>query len=223
MDEVTISYLKHASFMLSQNSYNILIDPYQKMGKLTLPTLKSPNILLISHEHQDHNNREYVGESTYVIDHPGEYEIGDVSISGMNTYHDTNKGKDRGFNTVFSINFEGVNFVHLGDLGDMLTKSQIEELGVVNVLFIPVGGYFTIDAKVAKDIIRDINPHIAIPMHYKIDEIEYPLSPLSEFLDIYDGVVTTLDSLSVKKTDFTDDFETKVIVFDDGKSTAKQS
>ncbi|MCL4392810.1 MBL fold metallo-hydrolase [Patescibacteria group bacterium] len=223
MDEVSISYLKHAFFALSKKGFSIFIDPYQKLGKLTPPELKNPNILLITHEHQDHNNREYAGKDTYVIDHPGEYDISDVSIKGINTYHDTNKGNDRGFNTVFSIDFEDINFMHLGDLGDILSHEQIDELGIVNVLFIPVGGYFTIDAKTAKNIIKDINPHIVIPMHYKIDEIDYPLSPLSEFLDIYDGIVEKVDTLTLKSSDFGEDFETKVIIFNDGKSATTKS
>ncbi len=223
MDEVTITYLKHAFFSISDKKYSILIDPYNNIGSLVPPDYKSPDILLITHEHQDHNNRKYAGDKTYVIDHPGEYDIDDIFVKGINTYHDANKGNDRGFNTVFSIKFDGINFVHLGDLGDALSKSQIEEIGIVNVLFIPVGGHFTIDAKTAKNIIKDINPYIVIPMHYKIDEIDYPLSPLSEFLDVYDGIIEYTDKLVLRDSNFGDDFETKVIVFNNEKNSTSKS
>ncbi len=167
MNKITIKYFSQAFFTLSDKNSNIFLDPYSKLGDLNPPKLNfSPDILFITHEHPDHNNRDYSTDDTYEISHPGEYDVKGVIAQGISTFHDKKKGEERGFNNVYSINFDGVNFVHLGDLGAPLEKEQIELLGVVDILFVPVGGFFTIDYKNAVDIVREINPYIVIPMHY---------------------------------------------------------
>jgi L-ascorbate metabolism protein UlaG (beta-lactamase superfamily) len=114
-----------------------------------------------------------------LINSPGEYEIDDVYISGVQTFHDDKEGKERGINTAYSIDIEGINIVHLGDLGHQLDEKSIAKLGVVDILLVPVGGKFTIDSFEASKIISSLEPKIVIPMHYKTDD-----SKLEELADI---------------------------------------
>jgi L-ascorbate metabolism protein UlaG (beta-lactamase superfamily) len=216
MSKVTIKYFSQAFFTLNDKDTSIFIDPYSKIADLNPPKFnKNPDILLITHEHQDHNNREYKGENTFEICNPGEYDVKEVIVQGIETYHDKNKGQDRGFNTIYSINFNKVNFAHLGDLGQKLTKEQLEELSVVDVLFVPVGGHFTIDYKEAVELVNDINPSIVIPMHYKTEKTkDLPLEGVDKFLEEYGVAPQEVDILEVDEKDFEEeDIETKVVVF----------
>ncbi len=217
-NSVTVSYLKHAFFKLSDKKTTVFIDPYSKIGNLNPPKLSDkPDIIAVTHEHPDHNNRDYASDKTYIVSNPGEYDIAEVSVVGVNSFHDKSKGQDRGMNTMYSINFNGVNFVHLGDLGDILDNSQIEDLGIVDVLFIPVGGHYTIDAKDAVKVIEQLNPNIIVPMHYKEKgDTQSPLAFIDDFLNIFPATSLEVETLEVNKTEFQDeDFETKVILFKD--------
>jgi len=146
----------------------------------------SAHIVTVSHDHPDHN---YVAgvkpmrEKMFVIDGPGEYEVSGVLITGVRTAHDTHKGAERGFNTVFVIHLDDVVFCHLGDLGHELTQAQLEEIGNVDVLFVPVGGGETIGPAEANNLISQIEPKIVVPMHYAAAQLsfEYDLAPLDKF------------------------------------------
>ena len=216
MNKVSIKYFLQAFFSLSDKNTTIFIDPYNKLGDLTPPVLKAtPDILLITHEHPDHNNRGYSTNETFEIHNPGEYDIRSVIIEGISTFHDKKNGEERGFNTIYSINFNGINFVHLGDLGVKLNKETIEALGVVDVLFIPVGGFFTIDYKDAVEIVRDINPSIVVPMHYKTEKTsQLPIDGVEKFQEEFGGFQEEVDSLDLTENDFdNEEFETRVIIF----------
>ena len=113
---------------------------------------------------------------------PGEYEIGGVLIIGTATFHDDEKGGVRGKNTIYLMEIDGVSICHLGDLGHVLTTEQVEELGDVDVLLLPVGGVSTIDASMAAEVIRQLEPQAVIPMHYKTPAISRPLDPVEKFL-----------------------------------------
>ncbi len=215
-NKVTIKYYSQAFFILQDKNTKIFIDPYSQIGDLIPPKFSfSPDILVITHEHPDHSNREYAKDNTFEISHPGEHDVKEVIIQGFNTFHDKFNGTERGFNTIYSINFNGINFVHLGDLGTTLNKSQIEALGVVDVLFIPVGGHYTIDYKDAIEIVNSINPNIIVPMHYKTDKTDsLPLERIDKFLEEYEGIKEEVVSLDLNSSDFdTEDFEQKVIIF----------
>lgn len=161
----------------------VVVDPYDpKATGLTLPKGLSADVLLISHEHADHNFREGVAGAPYVITGPGEYEVKGVKIMGVPAFHDDNEGKDRGRNTIYSFDVGGVYFCHLGDLGSTLTDSQIEEIGKVDVLFVPVGGTFTVDPKKAVEAATQLEPLIVIPMHYKTPGKNESLRDVSDFV-----------------------------------------
>ncbi len=161
---------------------SIVIDPFSEKTGLKLPKLKG-HILLSTHDHFDHNNTEAVEGDPFVINSPGEYELHNVFIQGVSSYHDQEKGAERGINTIFSLETEGLRICHLGDFGEKeLSSKQMENIGEVDILMIPVGGVYTIDAKDAVRVISQIEPRIVIPMHYKIPGLDVDLDDLSPFL-----------------------------------------
>lgn len=180
-----ITYLGHSCFKLKNKAGLVLfIDPFKSdvVGKPIAKDLA--DVLLISHDHEDHNAKEIITgainrEKTFVIDKEGEYEIAGVLVMAMKTYHDKTNGDERGKNLVFSIIMDGINLVHLGDLGHKLSAGQIEKLGSVDVLMSPVGGEFSLDAEMALDIVKEISPSYVIPMHFAVDGVKEPLTKLA--------------------------------------------
>lgn len=159
--------LGHASFKLRGKHVTIVTDPYDtaKIG-LKFPKNTEADIVTISHDHPDHNHVTSVSNKPFVVRGPGEYEIKDVSVIGVSTFHDAEGGKARGRNTVYRFEIDGVRLAHLGDLGHKLSSAQTDAIDGIDVLFVPVGGYYTIDAKTAAEVVADIEPRIVIPMHY---------------------------------------------------------
>ncbi len=161
---------------------NIIIDPFKDEVGLKLPKMES-DILLLTHDHYDHANRSIAGKDTVTIDSPGEYELRDIFIQGIFSFHDKKEGKERGVNTIYTIETEEVRLCHLGDFGEgELDDKKLMEIGEVDVLMIPVGGVYTIDAQEAAKVISQIEPRIVIPMHYKVPGLKADLDELSSFL-----------------------------------------
>lgn len=177
-----LTHIGHSCFLIKGKKTSLVIDPYNpEMLGFKMPKLTS-RILLNSHNHEDHNFNSVVSHD-YSFDSPGEFEVDDVSITGIDTFHDNKEGKDRGKNICFSILFEGIHIVHLGDLGHLLDEKAISKIGVVDILLIPVGGHFTIDSYEASKVISSLEPKIVIPMHYKTSDCKInELSPLDTFL-----------------------------------------
>ena len=179
----TIIWHGHACFEI-KNEVTVVTDPHDgsSLGIKT-PSAKA-DIVLISHKHYDHaNGLPYVKkDGTVVIDKPGTYEVKGVKILGIATYHDEVRGAKRGPNTVFLFELSNIRFCHLGDLGHVLTDDQVNTLKPVNVLMIPVGGVFTIDAKQADEVVRRLSPNIVIPMHYKIPNLDLPIAGVEQFI-----------------------------------------
>lgn len=185
---VDVWWYGQACLRIKGKSTSIVIDPYDGeftgLGKLKLEA----DIVAVTHDHGDHNNVSAVsgiseGKNPFVLNGPGEYEIAGVNVVGIPSFHDDKGGADRGKNTIYSINVDDVNFVHLGDLGQkQLTQAQVEALSACDVLFIPVGGTYTINADDAPDIISALEPKIIVPMHYFVDGLKFKLDPVSKFL-----------------------------------------
>lgn len=181
-----IQYLGHSCFRLRGRDGIVLTDPFDRSVGLEIgkPTA---HIVTVSHDHPDHANLAAVRpmrDKIFTIDGPGEYEVGGIMITGVRTYHDKKKGAERGFNTVYVIHLDDVVFCHLGDLGHELTTQQLEEIGNVDVLFIPVGGGETISAAEASGVIGQLEPRIVIPMHYAVSDQQNfmaELAPLEKF------------------------------------------
>jgi len=165
-----------------QDQVRILIDPFEDSLGLKLPSQEA-DIVLVTHGHFDHNNVKVVKGDPFVIDSPGEYEVKSVFVQGITTFHDDVQGKERGLNTVYTIAVEGITLCHMGDFGQKeLTPEQIEKIGQVHVLLIPVGGTYTINGKEAGKIISQIEPNIIVPMHYALPKLKVKLAPVEEFL-----------------------------------------
>ncbi len=159
----------------------IVTDPYPpNLGySLGKPTA---DIVTVSHQHPSHSYTQGVGGSPKLVTGPGEYEIRGVLIIGILTFHDDEGGKKMGKNTVYLMEIDGMTLCHLGDLGHALTAEQVEEIGDVDVLLLPVGGVSTISAPMAAGVIRQIEPKVVIPMHYKTPALNRELGTVDIFL-----------------------------------------
>ena len=184
-----IYWLGQACFKLKGKTTTVVIDPYDSgFTGLKLPKDLTSEIVLSSHNHDDHNNIQAVTKSSsevppMVFKEPGEYEVGGVVVSGIDSFHDNSQGSQRGKNIIFHLSFDNLNIVHLGDLGQSeLSEEQITQIGETDILLIPVGSLYTINAKEAADIVAQLEPKIIIPMHYKIEGLKFELEPLDNFL-----------------------------------------
>jgi L-ascorbate metabolism protein UlaG (beta-lactamase superfamily) len=176
-----------------------------------MPKVK-PDVVLISHEHTDHNHIDAISGIYAVIRGPGKHSALGMEFQGVTTYHDEQSGAIRGENTVFCFQLDGVKICHLGDLGHVLTEKIVQEIGQVDVLFAPVGGIYTIDALGADRVVLQLHPRIAIPMHYQTDVLGFELDPVAKFLEgrAFQG---PLKSLNIVSADLAE-METKVVLFD---------
>ena len=190
----------------------IVIDPFSEEVGLRVPKLEA-DIVLTTHNHYDHNNVKAVSGNPFLISGPGEYEIKNVFIQGIASWHDDKKGAERGENTIYTIEAEDLKLCHLGDLGQKeLFAEQLEKIAEVDILMIPVGGVFTISAKEALKIMSQIEPKITIPMHYALPKLKIKLDGLDKFLKIMSiKSIEPLNKLSIKKKDISPE-EAKIIV-----------
>lgn len=161
-----ITYLGHSSFKLRGKQASVVTDPFGPMVGLPFPKHTSADIVTLSHDHEDHNAAQLVEGNPLVISGPGEYEVKGVGIVGVGVYHDDTGGTKRGKNTIYRIELDGISIVHLGDLGHELSSAQVDSLDGVDILFVPVGGVYTIDAGTAAKVVAEVGPSIVIPMHY---------------------------------------------------------
>ena len=192
-----IKWLGHASFLItSETGTRIITDPYVVTETLTYGEIKeSADIVTVSHEHTDHNNVSAVRGSPEVVRRTA--KVKGIEFKGIPTYHDDAEGKSRGSNTILCFEVDGIRVCHLGDLGHPLNDKQIAELGSVDILLIPVGGFFTIGAKVASQVCDRLKPKVIIPMHFKNDRCAFPLAGVDEFLQGKEGV-SRLDTSEVE-------------------------
>jgi len=187
-----VKWLGHASFLVTSDAgIKIITDPYTPGGfGLNYGEIKeSADIVTVSHEHADHNNVASVGGNPEVVKEAGSVEIKGIKFTGTPTYHDEAGGSQRGNNIIFCFDVDGVKVCHLGDLGHPLSAKEVAELGQVDVLLAPVGGNFTIDAKVATDIGNQLQPKVLIPMHYQNERCDsFPVAGVDDFLQGKTGV-----------------------------------
>lgn len=199
-----IYWYGQACFKLKGKNATVVIDPYDPdFTGLKLPKDLSADVVLTTHDHKDHNFIFAVGGATKPMrfSAPGEYEVAGVVITGIDSFHDNSEGSQRGVNTIFHLLFDDLDIVHLGDLGQTkLTEEQIAQIGQTDILLIPVGSIYTIDAKAANDIVSQLEPKIIIPMHYKIDGLKFELEGVEGFLKEMgaEGVVS-ISKLSITK------------------------
>jgi L-ascorbate metabolism protein UlaG (beta-lactamase superfamily) len=175
-----ITSLGHSSFRIHGKIATVVTDPFDSafIG-LKFPKHVAADIVTVSHGHEDHNATSQIEDNPFIVSGPGEYEIRGVGIVGIASHHDAEKKE---LNTIYRIEIEDLSIVHLGDLGRMLTSEEIDELDGVDILMIPVGGTYTIDATLAAKLASEIDPSIVIPMHYQRPGLKFDLAPVSAFL-----------------------------------------
>jgi len=182
-----IKWYGHAAFLItSDQGVKIITDPYESGaygGQLAYGKIKDQSdIVLTSHDHADHNDTKSLPGSPQIVKSSGSTTVKGITFKGTSTYHDSSKGSERGANTIFTFTVEGIRVCHLGDLGHILSEKELGDIGPVDILFIPVGGYFTIDSKEATRVAEQLKPKVLIPMHFKTEKCGFPIAPVDDFL-----------------------------------------
>jgi len=208
-----IYFYGQACFKLKGKTATVFIDPYkEEFTGLKLPKDLSANLAISTHDHDDHNNLDSIMDADLKIEGPGEYEVRGISVTGVSTFHDTEAGGQRGRNTVYNVSVDGLNIVHLGDLGHKLTEEQIEEIGATDILLVPVGSVYTIDAKTAADVVSQLEPKIVIPMHYALPGLKFELEPVENFMkEMGAEAVEPQAKLSITKDKLPDELQVIVL------------
>jgi L-ascorbate metabolism protein UlaG (beta-lactamase superfamily) len=178
---VDITWLGLSCFRIRGNQAIIITDPFPPDTGYTLGK-QTADIVTVSHPHPSHSYDKGINGEHRLVKGPGEYEISGVLILGISTFHDSVKGQSRGKNTVYLMEIDGVLVCHLGDIGHVLGDDQVEEIGNVDILLLPVGGVATINAAMAAEVIRKLEPKVVIPMHYKTPKSDRDLEPVDNFL-----------------------------------------
>ena len=176
-----INWLGRSCFRIKGREATVITDPFSaEFGEL--PGKPTARIVTVSHQHPGHNNVAGIGDNPRAVSGPGEYEISGVLIVGVGTFHDGGRGAERGKNTIYLMDVDEVSLCHLGDLGHPLGAEHMEELESVDVLFVPVGGKSTIDAADAAAVVRQLEPKLVVPMHYRTANGSAGLDPVDDFL-----------------------------------------
>ena len=177
-----IKWLGHSCFLIKGKEKTIITDPCHPDTGYRLGELKA-DIVTVSHPHPGHSYTGVFADSARLIKRPGEYEIGGTFITGITVFHDDQRGASRGKNAIFVIELDDVTLCHLGDLGHPLGPQVVEEIGDVDVLFVPVGEGSTVPVEVAVETVRQLGPSFVVPMHYKTEASTRELSPVDKFLE----------------------------------------
>ena len=214
-----IQYLGHSCFKLTESTgTTVITDPYGDIG-YKLPGGLSADAVTVSHNHFDHNNTGAVGGSPLLIDKEGFYQLPGVEIRGIKSYHDDQGGRLRGDNLIYKFRMDGLDICHLGDLGEECSAELLEMLLPVNILLIPIGGTYTLDALRAKEYVDRIMPEIVIPMHYKTRSLTIDIDKSDSFFHLFDDAETEnfrRDVLEITREDLTEE-KTKILKMERSK------
>jgi L-ascorbate metabolism protein UlaG (beta-lactamase superfamily) len=192
-----LRWFGQSAFLLSGDAGSVMIDPFdgplarERGTQWDYPDIESvePDLLLISHEHFDHSNQDAIGGDPQVIrSTAGSFETPLGDVLAIASEHDSSAGTERGPNAIFSFELDGTRVCHLGDLGQSaLREEQLAAIGKPDLLMVPVGGHFTIDAGSAAEVVRVLDPAIVVPMHYGLPAVGLPLAPVDDFLALMEG------------------------------------
>ena len=213
LPHMVITWYGQACFKIQSGDLVIAVDPFGKDIGFTPPRFRA-DIVAVTHGHHDHNNSAAIAGDPFLITGPGEYEVKGVNITGIETYHDTVKGRERGLNTIYMIEAEGIRILHMGDFGEeKMREETLEAAGETDILMIPVGGVYTIEGDAAAKIARQIEPAIVIPMHYKIPGLKVPLQGQEQFLkEMSAKDIEPQEKLTIKKKDIPEDGKMAVMM-----------
>lgn len=209
-----IKWFGHACFRLRSREATIITDPVPRALGYKVDKQRA-DIVTISHDHPGHTATEIISGEYKVVRAPGEYEMNEVFITGIRTYHDNKRGEERGRNTIYIIEIENITICHLGDLGHSLSAEQVEALTAVDILIVPVGGGPVLDADKAAEVVGQIEPKIVIPMQYRNALGDHERGDLERFLKemaVHD--IVPVDKLTVKPSDLRE--MTEVVVLEVG-------
>ena len=199
-----ITWQGHSCFKIqdktTSDGITLATDPYSKEIGLKLSNFEA-NIITVSHDHADHNYVAGLRGNPAVISCAGEYDIKGVLIQGIDSFHDDQEGRERGNNIIYRIEMDDISVTHLGDLGSTLSSEQLEKLAGTDILLIPVGGKYTLDAKKAVEVVSQIEPRIIIPMHYQLPGLKIDLDPVEKFIKEMGIEATSEDKLKISKKD----------------------
>lgn len=209
-----ITWYGHSCFRITERGRaTVVTDPFGEQLGYEVPRLKA-DIAAISHDSPNHAALDSLREVKYVIDGPGEYEIGGVFITGVQTNGTRKDNQDEPRNTLYLINYNSINVLHLGDLDRVPTQTEVEHLGPVHIALIPVGGYGGLNAAKAAEVVSLLEPNIVIPMHYATPGLKIPLDPVSRFLkEMGLGQIEPVPSFKVTSLSSLPE-ETQVILLD---------
>lgn len=209
-----IKYLAHSSFLVKTKDAKLVMDPFDPSFVGLKFAKQEADIVTISHEHKDHSHRGLIEGTPLILTWPGQFEKKGIRVWGYRSYHDKVEGKERGEVILYKFESEGISLLHCGDLGVIPSDALLDEIGDVDVLMVPVGGKYALNADEAMQLIKKIEPSIVIPMHYGREGLAIEgLAPLDEFLKKM-GIATieAVDKLVIKKEDFAADQAMKVVV-----------
>jgi L-ascorbate metabolism protein UlaG (beta-lactamase superfamily) len=181
---VEVTWYGHAAFLITTGQgIKIITDPYKPGGGISYkPIPDEADIVTVSHDHTDHNYVEGLPGKPQVIKGAGRLEVRGIVVEGFAAYHDASHGAQRGHNTIFIFDADGIRICHLGDLGHVLSDKEVQQIGQVDVLCIPVGGFFTIGPQEATTVTSQLRPHLIFPMHVKTEKCTLPIEPVDTFL-----------------------------------------
>ena len=211
-----LQWLGHSSFRLEESTgTSVVTDPYHSYIGIEMPEVTA-DVVTVSHKHDDHSCVGAVKGNPMIIDTVGYFDVKDsIGILGIETNHDEVDGEKRGKNIIYKYRIDGIDVCHMGDIGEECTPELAEAIGPVNILLIPVGGEYTIDADIAKDYVDKLMPDMVIPMHYRTRGVDLDIDKVDAFLRHFDDEMIEEiedDTIEITRSQFDDEY-TRVVVF----------
>ncbi|MEA3398118.1 MAG: MBL fold metallo-hydrolase [Patescibacteria group bacterium] len=197
-----LTWMGHSCFKIQDkigaDGKTLATDPFDKSIGLRVPSFEA-DIVIVSHNHADHNNVKAIRGNPYVINTAGEYDVQGITIHGVESFHDDSQGKERGLNIIYRFEIDDISISHLGDLGHALDSKQLDLLSGTDILLIPVGGKYTIDAQKAVEVVSQVEPRIVIPMHYKTPNLKLDIAGADKFIKELGIKPTEEEKLKISK------------------------
>nr|WP_272898447.1 MBL fold metallo-hydrolase [Methanomassiliicoccus luminyensis] len=172
----------HSCFEIRE-SIGVVTDPHDGKSIGIKPPVARADVVLISHEHFDHNCVRIIKGEPMVMREPGEKTLKGLKVTGIPTFHDKESGDKRGRNTIYVFELDGIRFCHCGDLGHLPSEEQLKAIGTVDILFLPVGGVFTLDGAEAREVVEMVRPRVAVPMHFRLGGLSISIQTVDSFLE----------------------------------------